>query len=863
LIFDLVVGQRIQAEIRASDLSLARAIATETELSLQGALRAVENLSEAPGVIAAKPAAMQPIFAAVSGARPDVNLVYRLNESGTMVYHYPAGPGSTVGQDFSFRDYFSRALVSTQPLLSSGRISPTTGQPVTTAVMPIRGDDGEFLGLVATNLQLESLSTTLREILSEHEVSEGLSILILDDLAQIIAHPNSDYLLGKGADLLPLPDERPEGSESGSQTAISPSGEEQLYTFASIPSAGWTVVVSRPTAAAFSQQVTIHRFTLAAFVTFALIGLLFWVFLSRRVIQPVEKLAHVSSEIGENNPILPAERAYLEQGATRSDQIGYLIASLLRMERSIDQRMNEQATLLETSQAVVSSLDTQVVLNRILEQVERLMHVDKVALVALDEEAGVFRARASRGLSRSYAEHIAISPDEPLSVTMRALRAGEPIRITDTETDPTFSALRPRARAEGYRSVLAVPLKTQHTPPSALLVYRPEPHIYTQGEIQLMVSFANHATMAIENAALFARSDMRLTEQTRRIESLIQSMQEGLVMGDLRGNVVYSNRRVSDLARLTHAELTGMPVRSVLDRIITQANNAGRVHHEAEQALRGESGSVEFTLPLDGKEVFLRMQTFDVTNPQGVPIGQGIILKDVTSDLELDRMKSSLISTVSHELRTPLAAIKGYATTLLAEDVQWDAQAQRDFLEIISAEVDRLTELVKDLLDLSRIEAGSLSLDRSPCQIEDLIERAAQRGHLQPGNRFEVSVEPGLPGLHADVPRLESILRNLIENAVKYAGAGARIRVSAAQQNGKIIFRVEDNGPGIPPEQASQIFRAFYRLDNRLSRASGGAGLGLAICQGFVRAHGGEIWAEPSERGACIAFSIPLTPEAA
>jgi hypothetical protein len=104
--------------------------------------------------------------------------------------------------------------------------------------MPIRGDDGEFLGLVATNLQLESLSTTLREILSEHEVSEGLSILILDDLAQIIAHPNSDYLLGKGADLLPLPDERPEGSESGSQTAISPSGEEQLYTFASIPSAG-------------------------------------------------------------------------------------------------------------------------------------------------------------------------------------------------------------------------------------------------------------------------------------------------------------------------------------------------------------------------------------------------------------------------------------------------------------------------------------------------------------------------------------------------------------------------------------------------------------------------------------------------
>jgi hypothetical protein len=152
--------------------------------------------------------------------------------------------------------------------------------------------------------------------------------------------------------------------------------------------------VSRPTAAAFAQQITIHRFTLAAFITFTLVGLLFWLVLSRRVIQPVEKLSVISSGIGVNQPVSENDRTFLERAAGRPDQIGHLIASLLRMERSIAERMNEQATLLETSQAVVSSLDSQVVLNRILEQVERLMNVEKVAIVALDQDAGLFRARS-------------------------------------------------------------------------------------------------------------------------------------------------------------------------------------------------------------------------------------------------------------------------------------------------------------------------------------------------------------------------------------------------------------------------------------------------------------------------------------
>jgi signal transduction histidine kinase len=220
-------------------------------------------------------------------------------------------------------------------------------------------------------------------------------------------------------------------------------------------------------------------------------------------------------------------------------------------------------------------------------------------------------------------------------------------------------------------------------------------------------------------------------------------------------------------------------------------------------------------------------------------------------------MKSSLVSTVSHELRTPLAAIKGYVSTLLADDVEWDPAAQHEFLTIISDESDRLTNLVNSLLDLSRIEAGSLKLSREKCDIREIIDRASRQARLGPGNHFEVRIEAKLPKISADPPRLESILRNLIENAVKYGGEATKVTVEVCRQDKDFLFRVIDDGPGIPESERQHIFESFYRVDESLARLNSGAGLGLAICQGLVRAHGGKIWAEPREVGACIAFTIP------
>ncbi len=862
LVFNRLVGVRIRGDVEANDLSLARAIAQETDISINNARKAVEELAGYPEVINADISGMDRLFSVVLNTRPDVNLIYRLDTKGIMLYHYPVGPISTVGVDFSFREYFQQARQSQGSLISEGRISPTTNQAVATAVMPIWSKDGRFLGLVGTNLMLESLSKTLSAITSEHQTGDGLQVVILDSKRQIIAYPESALLLHPASDLLPkIFSDNPSGGESTHITQ-GPDGIERLYTYAPIPNVSWGVIVSRPTSAAFATQMILQRITLIAAAAFIIIGLFFWGALSIRVINPIERLAPISEAIGLNQPISQQERDQIQKLARRRDQIGHLIRSILRMETSIGDRLREQATLLDTSTAVVSSLDLQTVLDRILEQMARLLNVQMCAIIALDEERGAFRVRAGRGLSARFTEQLSIQPSEPDAVTMRAIHAKEAIYVSDTETDPSYVNRRSLSRAEGYRALLAAPLTTHHAPPTVLLVFHSVPHEFTHNEIQLLSTFANQASMAIENAILFERSDTRLEEQTRRLEALMQSMEDGLILSDLAGKVIYTNRRIGEVSGLTPEALTNAPVNGVLTRILANAQDEKKAQQEIQRVLsKKQKHKGEIEINLNGRSLFLRLEPFDVTDARGIAIGYGIILQDVTADQELDRMKSSLISTVSHELRTPLAAIKGYASTLLAEDVEWDRASQKEFLSIISDEADRLTHLVNNLLDLSRLEAGSLLLEREECPLEETIRRAARQSHLETATRFEVQIEPNLPPLRADAPRLETILRNLIENAVKYAGPEATIRVEVAQQQDGLVFRIKDNGPGIPPEESRRIFESFYRVDNSLTRAASGAGLGLAICQGLVQAHGGKIWVEPQATGACIAFLIPLYPK--
>ena len=860
VLFDAFARQRLQDDVSAANLALAQVIAQETNAMMDNALQTVRELGDYEVVRSADTAGMAPLFQTIMAGRSDINLTYRLDDQGIMLFHYPIDPESTVGTDFSFRDYFQRALTSHDALISQGRVSPTTNEPVATAVMPLWDEQGVFLGLVGTNLRLQSLSNTLANIAERYRAGSQFELLIVDHTGQTVAHSDITSLLEDENVRLPDVTSAVLNSQSGTSFGDGPTGELYYYSYVPIPDVGWGVIVGQPSAVAFATISAFRRGLAITVASLIALGVLFWLALSRRVVGPLERLAEFSQEVGlEDEFSADSHRAALTRLIERPDQMGLLSRSLTRMQQAIEARLNEVSTLLETSTAVVSSLDQETVLNRILEQAERLLGVPMSAIFALDEQRGIFRVYASRGLPDWYTEQATISPDEPGSVTMRAIRAGGPIQVSDAESNPSFKRHRERARAAGFRSVLAVPLPAQHTPPASLLVFRPDAHEFTPREINLLTTFANHASMAIENSALYARSDMRLQEQTRRLESLIQSMQDGLVLEDVNGRVLYANRSMVEWSGLAPDEVTGVPVSVLMDGLMVNARDRTAVEEEIERAL-GEPGERRIVFPLDlaDRQRYLRLILFDVTDPAGMPIGRGRILQDITQRYELDRMRSRLISTVSHELRTPLAAIKGYASTLLAEDVEWDAASQNEFLNIISDETDHLSELVTDLLDMSRIEAGNLNVKQIACDLPDLVWQAAQHAYPSPGDSLQVDLPVECPAVLVDPQRITAVLRNLIENAVKYGGEGKPVRINAVQNGESLIVYISDEGPGISQSQAMRVFDSFYRVDNGLTRQITGAGLGLAISRGFIQAHGGDIWIEPSLQGTCVAFSLPL-----
>lgn len=847
LAFDMLAGSRLDRDVRSADLALARSIALESDASLRNALDTVEQIADAPAATSLDPAALAPLFSAVMTARNDVDLVYLLDARGIMRYHFPEGPGSTVGQGFAFRDYYRQALSVSAPFMSTGRISPTTGQPVITAVMPIRDANGSFRGLIGTNIALEGLSTTLQRIASEP--SGGMRVSIIDAAGQVVADSDATRLLSDARDELSSEVNAALRGESQSALALDADSREWLRSFTPIQTSGWAVIVQRPADIAFASPRLFHSGLLLAIGVFAAGGLFFWIMLSRRVIAPLGRLAAFSRSIGDRS-VGEGGREQLADLSVRPDQVGHLTRTLGRMERDIERRFTELATLLDTSAAVVSTLDSRRILETILAGVERLLNVSACAIVALDERAGIFRIQASRGLSVEYAENLRILPTEPTSPSMRAIRSGRPVQVNDIEVEYPPGP-RERARAVGYRSVMAAPLVTQHAPPAALLVYDHEPHVFTADDVTLLSSLANHAAMAIENAALFALTDEKLHEQTRVLEALVESIGDGLILEGPDGRVVYANRRIGELAGVPFENLPGETGTSLRERLDRRSSRTA----DGPNGRGSVSGSDEFTLRLDGRKVDVRIQSFDVTDAQGELIGRGQLWLDISRDRELDRMKSALVSTVSHELRTPLAAIKGNLSSLLAEDVEWDASAQREFLQVALSETDRLSQLVSDLLDLSRIEAGVLAVRREPCAIAGVVDRVIRGASWE---RLIVDVPDDLPPVSADPARVEVVLRNLIDNAARYSSPGGPIRVWGETVDGHVVVRIANPGPAIPAEHRDRLFEPFYRADSELARQTSGAGLGLSIAKGFVEAQDGRIWLETDDRETVVAFTLPL-----
>jgi two-component system sensor histidine kinase KdpD len=229
---------------------------------------------------------------------------------------------------------------------------------------------------------------------------------------------------------------------------------------------------------------------------------------------------------------------------------------------------------------------------------------------------------------------------------------------------------------------------------------------------------------------------------------------------------------------------------------------------------------------------------------------------------ETDRLRTALLNSVSHDLRTPLASIKASASSLLDREVSWSDAEREEFLTTINAEVDRLTHLVHNLLDMSRIEAGALDPRLVESSVAEVVGPVVRRARAASRQRVDVDVPDDLAPVLVDPVRLDQVLTNLLDNARSYA-AGSPVQVIARQAGGTVELRVVDHGPGIPGPERERIFDQFYRLTAG-GRRPEGTGMGLAICRGIVEAHGGQLRVETTPGGgATFVLTIPVSPRRA
>jgi len=857
------VQDRLRAEVQASDLALAQAIALETGDALRDARDSLRDLGDLPAVRAADLPTMAAAFAAFKVARRDVDRVYWLDAAGIMRVSVPTDL-RTHDLDLAQAPVFQRARRARTPILEAGLVDLTTFNAVVTIAVPVRASDGRLTGVVASNLLLDDLSAPLRTVVDEqNRQAHPIMISMIDDQGQLIATPERARLLQ------PVLAEMPGAAEalagrSATRLAPGPQNQDWLFTSAPVPNSGWAVVVQRPARDALAVVDTFIAWLSAATLLFGLGGLLFWMVLVRRVIRPLHVLAGAHQALPAPGPPAPRTAAGL---STRADEVGDLARALVRLERDVTTQLAELHTLLETSTVVVSTLDPQTVADALIREVRRLIDV-QAAVVLVPDAASHLRVLASAGRSPAYDRAVHLRLDDSSMPAVRALREGRPVQmIAGPGRD-----FPPLSYAEGFRSVLAIPIVSPRAGGVVLLVHRTRSEPFTAGEVDLLLTFANYAALAWEHAVLYERSDERLREIARENERLYRrtmeekqtlaaimaSMSDGLVLAAADSTLLYANPGARALAGLGPGDLAGVHIEAVHTALSRAAGDL-TAYRQARAAV--ERGALPVWLvEIPGPPArTIQVRLFDVRDEADAAIGRGLLLRDVTHEQEMDRFKSTLLAAVGHEVRTPLAAIKGHVSTLLQDDVAWAPVDQRHFLETISAETDRLAQLVTNLLDLSRHEAGLLPLARTPVQLADLIARAIARLH-PPIPSLTVDLAPDLPLLTVDGPRIEIVLCNLLANARIYGNGAVHVtgRIEDADaEDAAVIIEVSDNGPGLAPEEIAHVFERFYRAPGGRQRRADGTGLGLAICKAFVEAHDGTIWAESGAAGTTIAFTLP------
>ena len=523
------------------------------------------------------------------------------------------------------------------------------------------------------------------------------------------------------------------------------------------------------------------------------------------------------------------------------------------------------AALTEASTAINSQRELKGLLNSVMREAEKVMQAEASSVFLIDEDKQELYFEVATGPKGQEVQRIRLKMGEGIAGWVA--KEGRPLLVPDVAADPRFAKRVDEKSKFHTRDILCVPLKVGGRILGVVQVLNHKGgEAFREREIAFFEALASMAAVAIDNATLYANLEQRAERLNRdlmqanqelglaksRMESILYSMEDGVVATDVSGRVTLLNRVAQIFTfGLSRSSALGRP----LDQVISQPKL-----QEAFEAVKasGKGAKLElaFTLPLERTYAVVLAP---IKGEGGVFNGMVAVFRDVTDLKELDRMKTDFLNTVSHELRTPMTSIRAFSELMAKKEA--DPEKVRGWAGIINEETERLGRLIDDLLDVSRIEAGKkMKMNPKAASLKELGEKVSGLFHsVSARHPFSVEVDPGADGACFDPDRILQVVSNFVTNAIKYSPQGGpvvfRVRTN---RPGLVRFEVSDHGMGLTEKDQAHMFEKFYRVDSSNTQNIRGTGLGLAIAKHIVEMHGGEIGVESQAgRGSTFWFEIP------
>lgn len=743
-----------------------------------------------------------------------------VDNSGKLIADYPEGDSLDLTPD-----ELSAVTVGVPQTVTVVPDDPTVANVALSFIVPVTDSNGNQTGALVgrTNIEDNPILKPAIEQLHSLLLNNGYGFIV-DDQNRIIFHTDPTQV---GQTWLPAeqPAETLSTSIANGQAYrdLNSSNTRVLVYYLPVNGYPWTVALVMPNEVVLAQATQITAPMLVILAMIGLLGAGLVLIITNQITRRLEKLAKATTGIAQGEFDQPV-------AISGEDEVGRLGVAFERMRERLRDRLGELNLLLRVSQGIAGSLNLDQSIPAVLEGALNATNGGGARLVVLNGGTVpqvFFTGDLSQNMAPLDEDLVQITRNEGRLVLENLSRARTVLNVGKV--------------AGQVQALIALPLKQESRYLGVLWVGFTQPHPFTQAEVNFVSTLAGQAALAVSNAHLYEASE----GGRQQLQAILASSPDAVIVTDSLQRILLINPAAENTFEVTAHSAVGKPLAQVINR-----SELIELMQESEMATPRE---VPMT---DGRTLFASASP--IMAADGGLLGRVAVLRDVTYFKQLDELKSEFVATVSHDLRVPLTYMRGYATMLPM--VGQLNPKQTEFATKIVGGIEQMRELIEDLLDLNRIEAG-VGLAEEQCRVDTLVNEAVANLRNNAANKnITLAVDvlnANVPPIRGDHTLLRQAISNLVDNAIKYTANNGKVRIYCDLKDSNVIVAVQDNGIGIATTDQARLFEKFFRVKARDTLGIKGSGLGLAIVKSIVDRHGGRIWVE-SRLGQGSTFYIAL-----